>query len=458
MAAIAQFPSQAWLRDEPSPAGTRTAGRGLVRWLALAAVALTFVTSGIVFSEPAPVDALSIGLIVLLPTIGLVSFNRGLFALGALWLVAAAGALISATLSHSPEPTIIHVAVTIYLYGACFVFAGFVANSPRAHSKLILNAWTVAAIVAAAAALIGYFGLLPGAKDLFTRYDRATGTFKDPNVLGPFLIVPIVYLLSAALEKPFHKMLLPLGVAGFLMLATFLSFSRGAWINLVVSLAIFGYLAMATSRRSDVRLKIVALLFLGGLLAAGVVLAALSNDQVRELVSQRASFDQSYDTGAEGRFGGQEKAVNLILEHPLGIGAQEFTARYHHEEVHNVYLTILLASGWLGGGIYWIVVVLTLVLGLRHALKGTEPRLLFLSVYATFAATAFEGIIIDSDHWRHFYVLLALIWGMMTAGAPQSAGTRGAEEIDGQPVIAGTRRGHIVGHSPRRGRLLAVTR
>lgn len=422
MTAIAYRSAQGPVHSSQASAGQAAQKkRGLVTWLALAAVAVTIATSGVVFSEPAPVDALTMGLLVLLPTIGLVSFNRGILALGALWLVAGAGALVAATFSYTPQPTIIHVAVTLYLYAACIVIAAFVAYSPRAHATLILNAWTVAAIIAAAAALIGYFGLLPGANELFTRYDRAAGTFKDPNVLGPFLIVPIVYLLSVALERPFRGMIIPLGVAGFLMLAVFLSFSRGAWINLVVSLAIFGYLALATSDKAIVRLKIVALLALGAIMAAGVVIAALSNDQVRELVAQRATLDQSYDTGAEGRFGGQAKAVDLILEHPLGIGAQEFTSRYHHEEVHNVYLTLMLSAGWLGGSMYWIVVAVTLVFGFRHALKERQLRLLYLAVYASFAATAFEGIIIDSDHWRHFYVLMALIWGMMTASAAQQS-------------------------------------
>jgi hypothetical protein len=28
---------------------------------------------------------------------------------------------------------------------------------------------------------------------------------------------------------------------------------------------------------------------------------------------------------------------------------------------------------------------------------------------------AFEGYVIDTDHWRHFFVLAALIWGMADA-------------------------------------------
>ena len=73
--------------------------RGVVAWLALAAVALTIATSGIVFTEPAPIDLLTIGLIVLLPVVGLVQFNPGLLAYGALWLVVGACAMLAATLS-----------------------------------------------------------------------------------------------------------------------------------------------------------------------------------------------------------------------------------------------------------------------------------------------------------------------------------------------------------------------
>ncbi len=449
MTAIAAgLDSAAARRDERRP-GTR----GLVTWLALAAVALTFLVSGIVFTEPAPVDALSVGLIVLLPTIGLVAFNRALLAYGSLWLVAGACAVLAATFSLDPKATLIHVAVTLYLYAASVVIAGFVAKSPRFHTELIFKAWTVAAIVACSAAIIGYFGLLPGAFDLFTLYGRAAGTFKDPNVFGPFCVVPLVYMLSIALQSRLRGMLIPLAIAAFLMLGVFLSFSRGAWLNLVVALAVYGYLALATSRKSIVRLKIVGLLAAGCIIAVGVVLAAMSSDNVAELLAQRATFDQSYDTGAEGRFGGQQKAIELVAENPLGIGAQEFSTRHHAEEVHNVYLTVLLSAGWLGGGIYLVLVVLTLVLGFRYLLRASaaDTRLLFLVAYATFAATALEGVIIDSDHWRHFYVLMAIIWGFVTAtSANEPAANRRAPRLIGPSPRAAVshRRPSIIGPAP----------
>ncbi len=41
----------------------------------------------------------------------------------------------------------------------------------------------VGALIAALAGIAGYFNLVPGGRDLLTLYDRARGTFKDPNVL-----------------------------------------------------------------------------------------------------------------------------------------------------------------------------------------------------------------------------------------------------------------------------------
>jgi hypothetical protein len=55
----------------------------------------------------------------------------------------------------------------------------------------------------------------------------------------------------------------------------------------------------------------------------------------------------------------------------------------------------------------------TAALGLRHALRCGAAQPLLLVAYACFLANAVEGMVIDIDHWRHFYLLMALLWGMM---------------------------------------------
>jgi O-antigen ligase len=440
----------------PSPGFTGAASaqrKSWVHWLALALVAVTLASSGLVFTEPSPVDALTIGLIVLLPTIGLVAINPALVAYFSLWAIAGAAAVLAATLSLDMSATLTHVGVTLYLYLATVVFAGFVAKSPEPHTELIFKAWTWAAVAAAMAAIVGYFSLLPGSHDIFTRFDRASGTFKDPNVLGPFLVAPILYLVHVALQRSLWRMIVPLAVVGVLSLTVLLTFSRGAWLNLAAALAVYGYLALLTSSRAATRLKLAALLAAGALFLAGLIAVALTSDTISDMLMERASLAMSYDVGTEGRFGGQEKAIALIVEHPLGLGAQEFATRHHPEEVHNVYLNMLLNAGWLGGGVYWILVGLTLVLGFRHAMKATAARPLFIVAYAAFVGVALEGLIVDTDHWRHFYLLMAILWGLMSAGAVSQPVSRATVPAQQRP-----RRSVRAAISPRRPGLVASAR
>ena len=394
---------------EPSPA------RGLIHKGILSLVWLTFAVSSIVVTEPAPVDALLAGLAVLLPAAGLVAVTPALGIYISAWFVAGAFGYLAATLSHDVAASTLFTSVSLYLYVASFMLAGFVARAPAAHARLILSGWTVAAVIAAAAALVGYFNIIPGAFELFTKFDRASGTFKDPNVFGPFLVAPFLYALHLILDRPWQRSFIPAVSAIVLSLGVLLSFSRGAWINLVVALFIYGVLAFMSAATHRQRDKILGLVLAGSTVVVLVTVAVIQDDKMGAFFRERASLTQSYDEGPTGRFGGQEKAIRLILENPLGIGAGQFTSVYHHEEVHNVFLSMLLNAGWAGGLIYWLMTGLTLAIGLRHVLRATLARPLFLIALSAFLATAAEGIVIDTDHWRSYYILMAMVWGMASS-------------------------------------------
>lgn len=387
--------------------------RSATHRLTLALVWLAIVSGAVVFTEPAPVDVLMMGLVVLLPVVGLVAVSPALIGLLALMLTAAASAYISAINAVDLGNAATHTSVSLYLYVATFVFAAFVAKRPGPHARLLLNAYQWGAMIAAVAGIIGYFDLVPGAHELLTRYDRATGMFKDPNVFGPFLVPAFVFALSRLVTGSLRRALLPMSLLLVLGFAVLLSFSRGAWMNLGVAVMLYGTLHILTARTHWARLKI-ATLSVVGLAAFGMlVVAALQFDAVSDLFAERAALTQSYDEGPEGRFGGQEKAAGLAVQNPFGIGAQQFVPHYHQEEPHNVYLAMFLNAGWLGGLIFIALVATTATHGLRHAFVRTATQPLFLVVYACFIGHALEGLLIDLDHWRHFYLLLALVWGLM---------------------------------------------
>lgn len=206
----------------------------------------------------------------------------------------------------------------------------------------------------------------------------------------------------------------------FMAPALLISFSRGAWISLAVSLAVLGAIAlMRTRRRSDhMRMAICSVVGLATIVVT--VMAVMQIPKVSKLMQQRASLTQGYDEGPEGRFGGQAKAVKLILENPFGIGTHTFRERHHHEEVHNVYLTMFHYAGWLGGLLFITSVLLTLVFGLNYALQFGALQGMLVVAVASFVGLVVEGLVIENDHWRHFFIMLALIWGLCDAQRSRS--------------------------------------
>lgn len=385
----------------------------VVHRLTLVAVWLTMVLAGVVFSEPAPFDLLMVGLIALLPIVGLAVLTRPLMLHLSVWLIIGAAGLAAAFGSHDLAASRAHTLITLYLSVAAITIMGFVLRRPEAHARLILGALMVSALVAALAGLAGYFGL--GPDDLFMVHGRIRGTFKDPNVLGAFAVPGLLYALYLWMTWRGLRALLAFTLVLTLSLTIVLTVSRGAVANLGVGVLVFGYLSFVTAASNRRRLKLFLLGALGVCLLVVGAGVALQFEGFHDLIISRFTQPQSYDAGPDGRFGGQLKALALILENPAGIGALQFGQRFHPEDVHNVYLSMFLNAGWVGGFGYLAIVAITVIYGFVHALKRADHQGVYLVAYAAFVGLALEGAIIDTDHWRHFFILLALVWGLILA-------------------------------------------
>ena len=74
----------------------------------------------------------------------------------------------------------------------------------------------------------------PAGHDLLLLYDRARGTFKDPNVLGAFLIFPTLLALQPVIiGTPRRRPASGVMLLGLMAPAILLSFSRAAWGQIV---------------------------------------------------------------------------------------------------------------------------------------------------------------------------------------------------------------------------------
>ncbi|MEM1307332.1 MAG: O-antigen ligase family protein [Pseudomonadota bacterium] len=379
--------------------------------LASLMVGLALILSSFVLFEPAPVDAVLFGLIIALPLLAQTRPGPITGIICALWIAIVALGFIAAPLSSEFSNAIKHLVITLYLAVAAYVLAGFISAKPIERIALFMRAYTYGCLIAAGLALIGFFSLLPGAYDLFTNFGRAKGPFKDPNVLGAAIAPAFVWLTWKALTSPPRQATRALAGASFIGLAILLSFSRGAWASVVVSFAFLAIFLMAGATTPRKQIRLLAAVAATAILLPLTLMVALQFEAVQTLADIRFRLDQSYDSGPDGRFGGQAKAVDLILSNPFGIGVFEFT-QYHPEEPHNVYLLQFLNGGWLGGAFYIMAIALTLAAGLTLAMRPGPlqvPQILMVSAFLGIVA---EGFIIDTDHWRHFFIIQAGIVGL----------------------------------------------
>src|SRR5205807_5808326 len=127
------------------------------------------------------------------------------------------------------------IATSWYMAVTVIFFAMVVSEDTEARLDMLRRGLIVGALIAALAGIAGYFNLVPGGHDLLTLYDRARGTFKDPNVFGAFLVLPALFALQSVVSDKFGKSLRSAIAFGVISLAILLSFSRAAWGMLIIT-------------------------------------------------------------------------------------------------------------------------------------------------------------------------------------------------------------------------------
>jgi hypothetical protein len=399
--------------------------RGALLWL-------TGFSGAFVFIEPSPYEfvATIAGLLFLLLGMSVRPALAPLLLLLVLMNIGYAVAVVPVSDQSKP---VTWVFVSAFLAATAIFYAAVVGTNTQWRLSLLLRGYLASAFVASLAALIGYFHLLGSVSDVLVLYGRARGTFNDPNVLGAFLILPMLLLFQRAMAGRYmvrSALVLPV-----LLAALFLTFSRGAWAQLVLAGTVLMALTFITSRSAHERLRIVFVAMAGILAITVLVTALLSVGEVSQLFSERAALEQDYDTGRFGRFGRYGLGADIALEHPLGIGPLQFWLLFV-EDPHNSFLNAFLSGGWLAGFCYLALAVVTIVMSTRFLFVRTPWQPIYHAIYAAYVGTIAESAIIDIDHWRHYFLILGLLWGLMAASRQYVAAAPTATAISLRPATA----------------------
>jgi hypothetical protein len=386
---------------------TRPAPAAIYRLLGSALIAFGVFLSGFVMSEPAPYEVIMVIQVALWFLFGL-RISRTVAALLVLLLLFNIGGLLTMTVMKDMSEAPMYFAVSTFLALSSVFYAAVVEDDPS-RLQLIFRAWVTAAIITALLGILGYFNAFPGAH-AFTRYDRAMGAFQDPNVFGPYLVPPILYLLYRLLTGRIVAAPLMIVTVLVLTLGVFLSFSRAAWGLLLVSSIAMVIVMLLKERTTAFRLKILTISVIAVLVLVLALAIALQFPQVSDLFTNRARLVQDYDGARLGRFERHKIGFLMAMERPLGMGPMVFGGIFGEDE-HNIWLKSLTTYGWLGATTYQIMIWSTLWFGFRYLLRDRSWQPFLMIAWVMVLGHALIGNVIDTDHWRHFYLLLGLLWG-----------------------------------------------
>lgn len=368
-----------------------------------AAVALGFALFAVVRVEPAPSDAIFACVIAAALATGrleLRALPRGplicISAFAALNLLACAEVVDAGRAAK-------FVSITFYLLAFALWVSAWMTSRERART--LLQIYLVGAAVSALLGSVALFVHVPG-RSVLTAYEgtRARALFKDPNVLGPFLVPAALLLMHEIFEPRLLRWgrLTKLAVLAVLIAGVLFSYSRAAWLNLAVAVLVMG--ALLWLRPGGARRALV----FGAVLALVVATVVVSIEVTGQLsfLKERAHF-QTYDSQ---RFGVQSKGIALGEHHPLGVGPGQFEA---HEPIsaHSTYIRTWAEEGPAGLAVLLALLLGTLWLALRNARRGWDTHgLAPAALVAAWCGILVNSVFVDTLHWRHLWLVAGLIW------------------------------------------------
>jgi putative inorganic carbon (HCO3(-)) transporter len=260
----------------------------------------------------------------------------------------------------------------------------------------------------------------------YRRADRAAGPLGDENRFGQVMIVLLPLATLAYRRSRERRLRLAAAAAGVLVLAgVLLSYSRGAFVTLVLLLGAYALLRWA--RPSRIALGAAALALAVSLAAPAYLQRIATIRNATELAGEAPQ--ENADATMRGRLTEMLAALHVAMDHPLlGVGPGQYAPFYSEEyqqnpdikfrdiqksrRAHTLYFELAAETGIVGLSLF-MAAVGTLLRGLwRERRRWLGVRPLYADVATAFGLSllAYLGtaVFLHLAYERYFWFLLAL--------------------------------------------------
>jgi hypothetical protein len=316
--------------------------------------------------------------------------------------------LVSIPFAFDPFRAVWYFFVTLYMITSWVLFVGALDMGGMPLLQTILRGYSFAAFLSALLSVASYFHVI-GFQNYLESYGRPKGMFKDPNVFGPFLVPIAVMAIAGCL--PIASRFWQLSVAIVTSMGVVLSYSRAAWINYAISLVLFVILDQVLPSKAPEKHSVPLtrwLLFGGVAVMTTLVLLQIPSVQRMFAIRMGQNGMQDYD---QARFRAQAMALQSVIDRPLGLGPGQAEGEFHYPP-HSSYMRVLSENGVFGLFCFVAFLVSSTVQAVRKAcLAPSIPwRGLFIAAAACLCGQLINSAVLDTQHWRHLWLLLALPW------------------------------------------------
>ena len=356
--------------------------------------------------EPAPVDILCGALLVAGALLGWLRFRKQHVAIIMVLVAFALIQLLSVFGAVDPARALRFLGITVYLELTWVLFTGLVTRFGERATMSLGQGYLAGALASAVLGLAVLGGALPVLRPI-VMYDamRIQALFKDPNVFGSYLIPGAIYCIVRVVTGSGRRWMWIVASA-ILVAGIVLSFSRGSWVTLAVALVVAALLLARSAGRRAWR----QLVFGIGILMITVVIAVAA-PQTGSYFKSRLKL-QAYDAD---RFRTQRIAWEAGAAHLLGIGPGQSEAVFQYA-THSTWVRVFAESGWFALCAYILLIAASLGRALRSIQCNRDDAMSWV-VFACLVAMLVNGVVIDTLHWRVFWMLLALCWTLPSRSA-----------------------------------------
>jgi hypothetical protein len=380
------------------------------RWV-LVGLFLMTATSSYVIVEPAPCDLLFAIVAPLLLLTGWYSLVWPMnplmyFGAGLLFVIN----VVSMAMAREPSVSARYWMITVYLLLYWLLVISLVAKiGPRAYRTIVWGFQTAAMFTATIGNLAG-MQLIPNWQQFMLEEgsERIRSTFKDANVLGPFLVAASAMLIADAIVRRRIKLWHAVFLANY-ALAILLTFSRGAYLAAIVTIgSMVGIFWMLGKYRHAVNWLMLRLAPLSLVLAVAAVFA-LEQINLTDFFVNRFAY-QSYD---DERFENQQHILRTVGQSPVGIGPGSWNLHHYLHDVHSLFLRSWVEHGHLG-----LIAVLCMLIGwfvaTWHCVVRAGPnQAIYIVCFAVVLGIMSNSFSIDTIHWRHLFLFLGIPVGLL---------------------------------------------